>query len=101
LLGKWNAQRIFKLVFTGASSMPYGIRLLEKLLASGNHVIPMCSQATQIVAQQEMRLTLSSHIKETEDFLSQRSKAKEGQLHVFEREEWFVPVVSGSSPATL
>ncbi len=94
-----NTPRTFTLAFTGASGMPYGIRLLEKLLASGNHVFLMYSQAAQIVAQQEMKLTLSSRTKEAEEFLSQRFKAKEGQLHVFGREEWFAPVASGSSPA--
>jgi len=94
-----NTPRTFTLAFTGASGMPYGIRLLEKLLASGNHVFLMYSQAAQIVAQQEMKLALSSRTKEAEEFLSQRFKAKEGQLHVFGREEWFAPVASGSSPA--
>jgi len=91
--------RTFTLAFTGASGMPYGIRLLEELLASGNHVFLMYSQAAQIVAQQEMKLALSSRTNEAEEFLSQRFKAKEGQLHVFGREEWFAPVASGSSPA--
>ena len=94
-----NTPRRFTLAFTGASGMPYGIRLLETLLSSGNHVFLMYSQAAQIVAQQEMKLTLSSRTKETEEFLSQRFKATEGQLHVFGREEWFAPVASGSSPA--
>jgi len=94
-----NTPRTFTLAFTGASGMPYGIRLLEKLLASGNHVLLMYSQAAQIVAQQEMRLTLSSRTRDVEEFLSKRFKAKKGQLHVFGREEWFAPVASGSSPA--
>jgi len=94
-----NTPRRFTLALTGASGMPYGIRLLETLLSSGNHVFLMYSQAAQIVAQQEMKLTLSSRTKETEAFLSQRFKATEGQLHVFGREEWFAPVASGSSPA--
>ena len=70
-----NTPRRFTLAFTGASGMPYGIRLLETLLSSGNHVFLMYSQAAQIVAQQEMKLTLSSRTKETEEFLSQRFKA--------------------------
>lgn len=91
--------RVFTLAFTGASGMPYGIRLLETLIASGNKVFLLYSQAAQIVAQQEMNLTLSSRTKETEEFLTQRFKAAEGQLRVFGREEWFAPVASGSSPA--
>ena len=94
-----NTPRTFTLAFTGASGMPYGIRLLEKLLDSGNHVFLMYSQAAQIVAQQEMKLALSSRTKEAEEFLSQRFKAEKGQLRVFGREEWFAPVASGSNPA--
>ena len=94
-----NTPRTFTLAFTGASGMPYGIRLLEKLIDSGNHVFLMYSQAAQIVAQQEMKLALSSRTKEAEEFLSQRFKAEKGQLRVFGREEWFAPVASGSNPA--
>lgn len=94
-----NTPRTFTLAFTGASGMHYGIRLLELLLASGNHVYLLYSQAAQIVAQQEMKLTLSSRAKETEELLSQRFEAAEGQLRVFGREEWFAPVASGSNPA--
>ncbi|TFH12463.1 MAG: UbiX family flavin prenyltransferase [Nitrosomonadales bacterium] len=94
-----NTPRTFTLAFTGASGMHYGIRLLELLLASGNHVYLLYSQAAQIVAQQEMKLTLSSRTKETEELLSQRFEVAEGQLRVFGREEWFAPVASGSNPA--
>ncbi len=94
-----NTPRTITLAFTGASGMPYGIRLLEILLANGNHVYLLYSQAAQIVAQQEMKLTLSSRAKETEEFFSQRFKTAEGQLRVFGREEWFAPVASGSNPA--
>ena len=80
-----NTPRTITLAFTGASGMPYGIRLLEILLANGNHVYLLYSQAAQIVAQQEMKLTLSSRAKETEEFFSQRFKTAEGQLRVFGR----------------
>ena len=89
--------RTFALAFTGASGMHYGIRLLEKILDSGNNVYLMYSPAAQIVAQQEMKLTLSSRTKETEEFLSHRFKAKKGQLRIFGQKEWFAPVASGSS----
>tara|TARA_Y100001936_G_scaffold251894_1_gene309530 strand:+ start:1777 stop:2388 length:612 start_codon:yes stop_codon:yes gene_type:complete len=89
--------RTFALAFTGASGMHYGIRLLEKILDSGNNVYLMYSPAAQIVAQQEMKLTLSSRTKETEEFLIDRFKAKKGQLRIFGQKEWFAPVASGSN----
>ena len=46
------------LAFTGASGMPYGMRLLECLLAAGCRVQLLYSQVAQIVARQEMDLDL-------------------------------------------
>ena len=94
-----NTPQTITLAYTGASGMPYGIRLLELLLASGNRVYLMYSQAAQIVAQQEMQLVLPSRAKEAEEFFSHRFNAAAGQLRVFGREEWFAPVASGSNPA--
>ncbi|UCD68228.1 MAG: UbiX family flavin prenyltransferase [Betaproteobacteria bacterium] len=87
------------LAFTGASGMPYGMRLLECLLRSPTHVYLIYSQAAQIVARQEMSLSLPARAKEAAAFLTQRYSPDEGQLRVFGREEWFAPVASGSNPA--
>jgi len=46
------------LALTGASGMPYGIRLLECLLLAGVRVYLTYSQAAQVVARQEMDLAL-------------------------------------------
>ncbi|MBA4143384.1 MAG: UbiX family flavin prenyltransferase [Nitrosospira sp.] len=94
-----NTPKTITLAFTGASGMPYGIRLLELLLAGGNRVYLLYSQAAQIVAHQEMELVLPSRAKETEELFTRRFNATEGQLRVFGREEWFAPVASGSNPA--
>jgi 4-hydroxy-3-polyprenylbenzoate decarboxylase len=94
-----NSPLTITLAYTGASGMPYGIRLLEMLLKSGNRVYLLYSQVAQIVAQQEMKLALPSRAKEVEQLFSQRFNATEGQLRVFGREEWFAPVASGSNPA--
>ncbi len=96
---RMNTPKTITLAFTGASGMPYGIRLLELLLAGGNRVYLLYSQAAQIVAHQEMELVLPSRAKETEELFTRRFNATEGQLRVFGREEWFAPVASGSNPA--
>jgi 4-hydroxy-3-polyprenylbenzoate decarboxylase len=93
-----NLQTI-ALALTGASGMPYGIRLLEMLLAEGKQVYLLYSQVAQIVAQQEMNLTLPSRAKEAEAFFTRLYSVPNGQLRVFGREEWFAPVASGSNPA--
>ncbi len=87
------------LALTGASGMPYGMRLLECLLQSKTRVYLIYSQAAQIVARQEMNLSLPARASEAAAFLTQQYSPQEGQLRVFGREEWFAPVASGSNPA--
>ena len=93
-----SSPKTITLAFTGASGMPYGVRLLELLLASGNRVYLLYSQPTQMVAHQEMQFVLPSRAKDAEELFSRRFNAAEGQLRVFGREDWFAPVASGSNP---
>ena len=87
------------LALTGASGMPYGLRLLECLLAAGCCVQLLYSPAAQVVARQEMDLELSSRPTETRAALLARHAAVDPEkLAVFGREEWFAPVASGSNP---
>lgn len=91
--------RTVTLAFTGASGMPYGIRLLECLLRSGTCVYLLYSQVAQIVARQEMDLQLPARPAEAAEFFAARFSVQPRQLQVFGREEWFAPVASGSNPA--
>jgi flavin prenyltransferase len=94
-----SPERTVTLALTGASGMPYGVRLLECLLAAGVRVYLLYSQAAQVVARQEMDLALPMRAREVEDFFARRFAAGENQLRVLGREEWFAPVASGSNPA--
>ena len=91
------------LAFTGASGLPYGLRLLACLLAAERPVQLLYSQAAQIVARQELGLELPSRPEAArEALLAQipavdREKAAKN-LSVYGREEWFAPVASGSNP---
>jgi len=91
-------QRI-TLAFTGASGLPYGLRLLECLLQADKTVWLLISQAAHIVASQECEFTLPTQPRAAQAQLSERYGAQPGQLHVFGREDWFAPVASGSNPA--
>jgi 4-hydroxy-3-polyprenylbenzoate decarboxylase len=91
--------RTVTLAFTGASGMPYGVRLLECLLAAGVRVILLYSPAAQIVAKQECDLVLPAQPREAERSLGERYGAAAGQLLVFGREDWMAPIASGSNPA--
>ena len=88
------------LALTGASGMPYGLRLLECLLNAGCKVHLLYSQAAQVGARQEMDFELPSRPADARAALLQRFVAVDPEnLAVFGREEWFAPVASGSNPA--
>ncbi|MGL6046904.1 MAG: flavin prenyltransferase UbiX [Vogesella sp.] len=84
---------------TGASGLPYGLRLIECLLAAGVRVWVLYSQAAQVVAQQEMKLTLPSRPAAFQTWLEEQYHPADGLLRVYGREEWFAPPASGSNPA--
>jgi flavin prenyltransferase len=94
-----NKPRTITLALTGASGMPYGIRLLEMLLRANQHVYLLYSKAARVVAQQELNLTLPSNSRDAESFFNQFFEIPAGQLQVFGREAWFSPVASGTNPA--
>ena len=87
------------LAFTGASGMPYGMRLLECLLAAGKTVWLLYSPAAQVVAKQEMDFTLPGNAAQCAALLQARFQAAPTQLRVFGKDEWFAPPASGSNPA--
>ncbi len=101
------------LAFTGASGLPYGMRLLQCLLQSEQRVHLVYSQAAQIVAKQELDFTLPNRPQDAEKILLEHlsklspenlspenlSPAKfSGQLRVFGRDDWYAPMASGSNP---
>lgn len=86
------------LALTGASGMPYGMRLLACLLASGQCVHLVYSQAAQIVAKQEMNLVLPNRPQDAERALSERLGQFDGKLRVFGIQDWYAPMASGSNP---
>jgi len=91
--------RTVTLALTGASGMPYGMRLLQVLLEAGTHVYLLYSQAAQIVAHQELGFSFPTRPRDAAAFFSERFGARAGQLQAFGREDWFAPVASGSNPA--
>ncbi|MBW7860625.1 MAG: UbiX family flavin prenyltransferase [Rhodocyclaceae bacterium] len=93
------AARTIAVAWTGASGLPYGLRLVECLLQSGCTVWLLVSKVAQVVARQEMALELPSRPSELQALLDGRFAGAPGQLKVFGREEWFAPIASGSNPA--
>ncbi len=94
-----NAPSTITIAFTGASGMPFGLRLLECVLAAGCRVHLLYSPAAQIVAKQECSLVFPTQPREAQRFFGERYGASDGQLRVYSREDWMAPVASGSNPA--
>ena len=85
------------LALTGASGLPYAVRLLECLLASGQRVHLVYSQAAQIVAKQELDIVLPNRPQDAEQMFTERFGIS-GELKVFGIQDWYAPMASGSNP---
>ena len=83
--------------WTGASGLPYGLRLVECLLDAGCRVWLMYSQAAQVVAKQEADLVLPRQPHAAQRLLAERFGHAE-RLCVFGRDDWNAPPASGSNP---
>ena len=94
-----SSPRTVTLAFTGASGLPYGLRLLECLLAAQARIYLLYSPAAQIVARQELDLTFPTQPHAAASFFAERYRAQPGQLSVYGREDWLAPIASGSNPA--
>ncbi|KZN66019.1 aromatic acid decarboxylase [Pseudoalteromonas luteoviolacea CPMOR-1] len=85
------------LAFSGASGAPYGLRLLEVLVALDYKVFVLISSAARVVLDTESNVKLSGNEAKATEQLSALCKAKEGQIQVFGKDNWFSPVASGSA----
>lgn len=85
------------LAWTGASGAPYGLRLLEVLLAQGVEVHLLISSAAQVVLKAEHNLSISSQPEKAQAQLLAHLNQPDGQLRVFGKHDWFSPVASGSA----
>ena len=84
--------------WSGASGIGYGLRLVEVLLSAGVRVELVYSPVTQIVARQELDVTLPTAPDAAAALLRERFNAGEA-LQVYGREAWFAPIASGSNAA--
>ncbi len=87
----------YALALTGASGMPYALRLLEIMLQGGHRVDLMVSAPGQIVIGMETELKLPGRCAGIRRYLAEYYAVDESLLRVFGREEWTAPLASGSS----
>ena len=81
---------------TGASGAQYGLRLIQCLVAADCQVFVLISKAAQVVVATETEYRLPGGADKAQSYLSDFFNAKENQIQVFSREQWFSPVASGS-----
>lgn len=93
------APRTVTLALTGASGMPYGLRLLESLVRAGCRIHLLYSTAAQVVARQECDLVLPTQPREAARALAARYGAGDAQITAYAREDWMAPIASGSNAA--
>ncbi len=91
------AEKAITLAFTGASGAPYGMRLLECLLAQDYTVYLLISSAARVVLATEHDIKLPSGPDAAHKALVERLNCKPEKLVVCGKEDWFSPVASGSA----
>ncbi|PIE00503.1 MAG: aromatic acid decarboxylase [Thiothrix nivea] len=92
-------QKTITLIMTGASGAGYGLRLLEQLLRLKHRVYLLISRPALLVINTETDLKLPGRMQDAQQLLAARYQAADGQLQLFEREQWMAPIASGSSVA--
>ncbi|KAF7772347.1 3-octaprenyl-4-hydroxybenzoate carboxy-lyase UbiX [Pseudoalteromonas citrea] len=85
------------LAFSGASGAPYGLRLLEVLVAMNYQVYVLISSAARVVLDIESNVKLSGNEQKASEQLSTLFNAQPEQIKVFGKDNWFSPVASGSA----
>jgi len=86
---------------TGASGAEYGLRLLEELVNAKAKIYLLLSRPAQIVIKMETTFNLPARAKDIQVFFTELYDADEGQIQVFEREQWMAPIASGSGVADV
>ncbi|RRS10689.1 UbiX family flavin prenyltransferase [Pseudoalteromonas sp. J010] len=85
------------LAFSGASGAPYGLRLLEVLVSLNYQVYVLISSAARVVLDTESSVKLSGNEQKASEQLQTLFAAKQQQIQVFGKDNWFSPVASGSA----
>ena len=85
------------LAITGASGSAYALRLIECLIAANYQLYILCSSAGRIVLDTEVGVKTPSSPDAASKFFTDKYQAKNNQITVFGKEQWFSPVASGSS----
>ncbi|CAH0534484.1 Flavin prenyltransferase UbiX [Vibrio stylophorae] len=89
--------RTITLAWTGASGAPYGLRLLQQLIAAEYRVNLLISSAARVVLATEHGLKLSGNPEKAKAQLVAHLECDSALLEVCGKDDWFSPVASGSA----
>lgn len=84
------------LAITGASGAPYALRLLQQLVNADYDVHLMISSAAKVVMATEEDFKLPANDKAAQ-YIADKIFCDQRRIHVYNKEDWFAPVASGSS----
>lgn len=73
---------------TGASGMPYALRLLDCLVREDREVHFLISKAAQLVMATETDVNLPPKPQAMQTFLTEYTGATAGQIRVYGKEDW-------------
>lgn len=85
------------LAITGASGAPYALSLMASLVKADYEVFVLMSSAAKVVFATEEHIKVPARPEDAAAFFIDHCNAKDGQIKVFGKEEWFSPVASGSA----
>ena len=97
MFSQYNQEKSIILAITGASGIPYALRLLQCLIKEQVRVYLLYSSAAQIVARQECDWQLDDDISLTNQALCDEFQAACEQLMVVDKNDWFSRIASGSA----
>lgn len=90
-------ERRVTLALTGASGAPYGLRLLQQLLAAKTQVYLLLSDAAKIVLATEADFDIPAEHDAAQTFLNDHFNGLDNQIQLLEKSDWFSAPASGSS----
>lgn len=85
------------LAITGASGIPYALRLLQTLVDARYQVFLLLSSAAKVVIATETEHKIPAGTDKSATYFKQLTGADAGQITVCGKDEWFSPVASGSA----
>ncbi|MDQ6968724.1 MAG: flavin prenyltransferase UbiX [Mariprofundaceae bacterium] len=91
-------QKQIIIAITGASGAAYGLRLIQKLLATDVYFLHvLLSDAAKIVLKQECDLLLPESASKAASVLAEHVGHDTNKLRCYDKYDWFSPAASGSS----